>query len=245
MEYIRRRHYGLGIPWLSLVVLYYISPLHDLYGIHKYSPCHNLRPVAFNPCTQSLYASHVIILVPHEEDLDTMTCVDDCRREESQNSGLCLSALSSLYHLASCMRDCFLVQPFLLAQLLYSSPSASRLWQCLYTTDTDMAVAIATYLSTSEIVVTEVRHEHISSVVRKADWCVDHACVSAKARVPFLGKHNRKRRRGIRIPGSTSRFPHLIKQAIVCYVEGWHDIYRYVERWARGAVPRRYRYVTT
>jgi hypothetical protein len=90
MEYIRRRHYGLGIPWLSLVVLYYISPLHDSYGIHKYSPCHNLRPVAFNPCTQGLYASHGTTLVPHEEDLDTMACVDDCRREESQNIGLCV-----------------------------------------------------------------------------------------------------------------------------------------------------------
>jgi hypothetical protein len=52
-----------------------------------------------------------------------------------------------------------------------------------------MAVAIATYLSTSETVVTEVRHGLISSVVRKAAWCGDHVCECEpwKARITEKG----------------------------------------------------------
>jgi hypothetical protein len=56
--------------WFSLVDLYYISPLHNLYGKHKGSLCHALRSVAFNIRTQTSRAS-VIILVTHKESLDT------------------------------------------------------------------------------------------------------------------------------------------------------------------------------
>ena len=115
-------------PWLSLIDLYYITPLRDSYEIHKGSPYHYLRLVAFDICTQCLHASYVIIVVPREASLDTPWQVQelyDCCREESQNSRLCafrcaLSALSSLCHLASCTQGCFLVQHFLLAQLLYT-----------------------------------------------------------------------------------------------------------------------------
>lgn len=51
------------------------------------------------------------------------------------------------------------------------------------------------------------------------------------------GRNDRKRRRRLQISDRTSRLPHLIKQSLVSYVEGWHDMYCYVEGWAPGAVP--------